>query len=100
MIVLGLTRLASTILSLIWPADNRAPAPDRLGARSPWKRSSGNGPLWQSRQRPTCRSSTIFLPATGSPAAPVRDDGRVSLAAAVVAISERAASQPLTRARC
>ena len=59
MIVSGLRRAASTRRSRSWPSDQRAPAPARLGARLPWKRSSGIGPLWQSRQSPTVRLATI-----------------------------------------
>ena len=48
--VAGLRRAASTIRSRSSPSDQRAPVPFRLGARLPWKRCSGNGPEWHSRQ--------------------------------------------------
>src|SRR6185369_1441376 len=47
--------------------DQRPPAPARLGAKVPWKRSSGIGPLWQSRQRPTLRLATMARPRAASP---------------------------------
>ena len=54
---------------------DRDPAPARLGARLPWKRSSGIGPLWQSRQRPTVRLATIARPRAASPGASVNGLG-------------------------
>ena len=60
--VAGLMRVESTIRNLNCPADQRVPAPLRSGARVPWNRSSGNGPVWQSRQSPTCRLATIARP--------------------------------------
>src|SRR5215213_2198646 len=67
MIVSGLRRAPSTMRSLSWATDQRPPAPARLGARVPWKRSSGIGPLWQSRQRPTLRLATMARPRAASP---------------------------------
>src|SRR5215475_1210384 len=75
MIVEGLRRPGSTILSRSWPSVHRDPAPARGGARLPWKRSSGNGPLWHSRHRPTWRLATIARPLAGSPLLPVREPG-------------------------
>lgn len=79
---------------------HRLPAPLRLGARSPWKRSSGKGPLWQSRHRPTWRFATIARPRTGSPFAPVSESGiesrGKSWAAAAVAESNAAAARILS----
>ena len=80
--VAGLMRVESTIRSLNCPGDQRVPAPARSGARVPWNRSSGNGPLWQSRQSPTCRFATIARPLAGSPLAPVREFGMASPATA------------------
>src|SRR5581483_9552413 len=67
MIVSGLRRAPSTMRSLSCAADQRPPAPARLGANVPWKRSSGIGPLWQSRQRPTLRLATMARPRAASP---------------------------------
>src|SRR5450830_325369 len=47
----------------------RWPAPCRSGARLPWKRSSGMGPVWHSRHRPTWRLATMARPRAASPAA-------------------------------
>src|SRR6516165_817535 len=78
MIVPGLRRLASTIRSRNWPSDQRAPVPLRSGASVPWNFSSGKGPLWQRRQRPTCRLTTILRPRSTSPFTPVSDWGIAS----------------------
>src|SRR5262249_4532123 len=78
MIVSALRRLASTIRSRNWPSDQRAPVPLRSGASVPWNFSSGKGPLWQRRQRPTCRLTTMLRPRSTSPFAPVSDWGRAS----------------------
>src|SRR3954453_19434478 len=67
MIVSGLRRAPSTMRSRNWPTDQRPPAPARLGAKLPWKRSSGIGPLWQSRQRPMLRLATMARPRAASP---------------------------------
>src|SRR6266571_4116720 len=75
MMLCGLTFVGSTIRCRIWPSDKRAPTAVRSGARLPWKRSSGNGPLWHSRHRPTCRLATIARPRAGSPFAPVSEAG-------------------------
>src|SRR5215212_8060064 len=72
MIVALFRRLASTMRRRSWPSVEREPAPARLGARSPWKRSSGNGPEWHSRHRPTWRLATIARPRAASPGTPVR----------------------------
>src|SRR3977135_3316850 len=72
MIVAGLRRDPSTIRSRSWPADQRVPAPARLGARSPWNFSSGNGPLWQ-RMQVLKRLSTRARPRVASPGAPVSE---------------------------
>ena len=83
MIVVGLIRLGiddpEPQLAL-GPALARRPL--RSGARLPWKRSSGNGPLWQSRHRPTWRLATMARPRAGSPLAPVSDCGIASCACA------------------
>ena len=67
MIVSGLRRAPSTMRSRSCATDQRAPAPARLGARLPWKRSSAIGPLWQSRQSPTLRLATMARPRAASP---------------------------------
>src|SRR5215203_3949353 len=67
MIVSALRREPSTMRNRNCPSDQREPAPARLGERSPWKRSSAIGPLWQSRQRPTLRLATIARPRAASP---------------------------------
>src|ERR1700752_1216866 len=92
MIVAGLIRLESAIRSLSWASVDRLPAPLRSGARLPWKRSSGNGPLWQSRHRPTWRFTTIARPRAGSPFAPVSERGIPSSAHAVPVTAPRAAA--------
>src|SRR6185436_2198742 len=68
MIVFGLKRAGSRSRWRSWSSFNRAPTPRRSGARLPWNRSSGKGPLWQRRQRPSCRLATMALPFSGSPA--------------------------------
>src|SRR2546427_5507062 len=92
MIVSGLTRDGSTMRWRISPSERRA-ALRKSGARLPWKRSSGNGPLWHSRQRPTCRLATIASPRAGSPFAPVSEAGIESLAKAFPATNENAIAQ-------
>src|SRR5258705_13461623 len=82
MIVAGLIRLESTIRRRSCPSDQRLPVPARSGARLPWKRSSGNGPLWQSRHRPSWRLVTIARPRAESPLAPVSDVGIEAFVAA------------------
>src|ERR671913_159944 len=67
MIVSGLRRAPSTMRSRSCATDQRPPAPARLGASVPWKRSSAIGPLWQSRQSPTLRLATIARPRAASP---------------------------------
>src|SRR5882762_9176709 len=93
MIVSGLRRAPSAMRSRSWPTDQRVPAPARLGDRVPWKRSSGIGPLWHSRQRPTLRLATIARPRAGSPFAPVSEAGIESLAKAFPATNENAIAQ-------
>src|SRR6267143_5804242 len=93
MMVCGFTYRESTIRCRIWPSDKRAPTAVRSGARLPWKRSSGIGPLWHSRQRPTCRLATIARPRAGSPFAPVSEAGIESLAKAFPATNENAIAQ-------
>ena len=86
MMVCGLTRLASTILSRIWP--RRQPGADA--------RRSGREVALEAllRKRPAvAEQAQADLPVehdllardAGSPAAPVRGDGRLSLAAALPA---------------
>src|SRR5260221_14110436 len=89
MMVCGLTRAESTSRRRISASDRRA-AERRSGARLPWKRSSGNGPLWHSRQRPTCRLATIARPRAASPLAPVSEAGIESAARAFPARNENA----------
>src|SRR6266700_4787453 len=93
MMLRGLSLVESTIRSRIWPSENRAPTPERSGARLPWKRSSGNGPLWHKRHRPTCRLVTIARPRAGSPFAPVSEAGIESSAKAFPAKNENASAQ-------
>src|SRR5258708_22540845 len=95
MIVSGFVREGSTILARIWPSESRAPTPFRSGARSPWNRSSGNGPLWHKRHRPTWRFATIARPRDGSPLAPVSEVVIESAARALSAKSENAIAQAL-----
>src|SRR5688572_28966463 len=83
MMVSGLARRGSTMRWRIWPSVSRA-ALRRSGARLPWKRSSGNGPLWHSRQRPSWRLATSARPLAGSPLAPDRGFGIASCAAAML----------------
>src|SRR3981189_459166 len=78
MIVSGLRRAPSAMRRRSWPADQRAPAPARLGASVPWKRSSGIGPLWHNRQRPTLRLATIARPRAASPGRTASGSGRAS----------------------
>src|SRR5437899_11172147 len=78
MIVSGLRRAASAMRRRSWPADQRAPAPARLGAKVPWKRSSGIGPLWHNRQRPTLRLATIARPRAASPGRAASGSGMAS----------------------
>src|SRR5690242_11163921 len=77
MMVAALRREASTRRSRISPSDQRRPVPARLGATSPWKRCSGNGPLWQ-RMQVLVRSTTSARPRVASPGAPVSDAGIAS----------------------
>src|SRR5687767_984049 len=91
MMVSGLTRAGSTIRNRICPSVSRA-ALLKSGARSPWRRSSGKGPLWHSRHSPTCRLATIARPRSGSPLAPVSEAGIESLPKALPAKSSRAIS--------
>src|SRR5882672_10904548 len=95
MMVLGLAREGSTILARIWASDRRDATPFRSGARSPWNRSSGNGPLWHKRHRPTWRFATIARPRDGSPLAPVSEVVIESAARALSAKSENAIAQAL-----
>src|SRR5216683_2656285 len=92
MMVSGLTRPGSTILSRIWPSESLAVL-RRSGASLPWKRSSGNGPLWHSRHRPSCRLATIARPRAGSPLAPVSEAGIESPAKAFPTRNENAIAQ-------
>src|SRR6185436_8208315 len=96
MIVEGFSLRESTILWRSWASLQRLPAPFKSGARSPWKRSSGIGPLWQSRHKPTCRLATIARPRTGSPFTPVSEWGIASWAAAADAYSAAAARTLIT----
>src|SRR6185295_9151080 len=93
MIVSGFVREGSTILARIWPSASRAPTPFRSGARSPWNRSSGNGPLWHRRHKPTWRLTTTARPRTGSPLAPVSEAGIESAAKALPTESENAIAE-------
>src|SRR6266576_3819332 len=93
MMLCGLTFVESTTRSRIWPSGKRAPTPSRSGARSPWKRPSGNGPLWHKRHRPTWRFATIARPRAGSPLAPVSEAGIESAARAFPARSENTIAQ-------
>src|ERR1041384_5513234 len=93
MMVCGFTFRESTIRCRSWPSEYRAPTEVRSGARSPWNRSSGNGPLWHSRHSPTCRLATIARPRAGSPFAPVSEAGIESAAKAFPARSENAIAQ-------
>src|SRR5712692_6595873 len=93
MMVWGLTLRESTIRCRIWPSENRAPTEVRSGARLPWNRSSGNGPLWHKRHRPTCRLATIARPRAGSPFAPVNETGIESPAKAFPIQNENAIAQ-------
>src|SRR2546428_10966033 len=93
MMLCGLTFRESTIRCRIWPSENRAPTAVRSGARLPWNRSSGNGPLWHSRHRPTCRLATIARPRAGSPFAPVSEAGIESPAKAFPTRIENAIAQ-------
>src|SRR5438309_1697261 len=77
MIVAGLSCDASTMRSRNWLADQRLPAPARLGARSPWNLVSGNGPEWQ-RMQVAPRSTTSARPRAASPGVPVSDCGMPS----------------------
>ena len=76
--VSGLSRLASTMRSRSCPSDQRRRRPSRSGASVPCNRSSGNGPEWQSRHRPTCRLATMARPRAASPLAPVSEAGIAS----------------------
>src|SRR5215471_5927003 len=89
MIVCGLTRLASTIRNRSCPTEYREPTPARFGARDACSRSSGKGPEWHSRHRPSCRLTRMARPRAGSPAASVSDFGMVS-----PAISYRVSASP------
>src|SRR5712691_2802007 len=93
MMVWGFTLRESTIRCRIWPSENRAPTEVRSGARLPWNRSSGNGPLWHSRHSPTCRLATIARPRAGSPFAPVSEAGIESPAKAFPTKIENAIAQ-------
>src|SRR5260221_4711085 len=93
MMLCGLTFVGSTIRRRISPSENRAPTAVRSGARLPWNRSSGNGPLWHKRHRPTCRLATIARPRAGSPFAPVSEAGIESPAKAFPATNENAIAQ-------
>src|SRR5712692_1673085 len=93
MMVWGLTLRESTIRCRIWPSENRAPTEVRSGARLPWNRSSGNGPLWHSRHNPTCRLATIARPRAGSPFAPVSEAGIESPAKAFPTRNENASAK-------
>src|ERR1700750_193520 len=77
MMVAGLRREASTILSRSWLTLQRLPLPERFGARSPWNLVSGNGPEWQ-RMQVVLRSSTSARPRAASPGDPVSDSGMPS----------------------
>src|SRR6267143_2179731 len=93
MMLCGLTFVESTMRSRIWPSGKREPTPARSGARSPWNRSSGNGPLWHKRHRPTWRFATIARPRATSPLAPVSETGIESAARAFPARSENTIAQ-------
>src|SRR6266571_7932798 len=93
MMLCGLSFVESTIRNRISPSESRAPTPERSGARLPWKRSSGNCPLWHSRHSPTCRLATIARPRAGSPFAPVSEAGIESPAKAFPATNENAIAQ-------
>ena len=75
--VSGLRRDASTMRNLSCPSDQREPVPVRSGDRSPWNRSSGKGPEWQSRHV-FCRLITIARPRAESPRSPVSECGMES----------------------
>src|SRR5437867_6450514 len=92
MMLCGLSCVESTIRWRIWPSLSRA-ALRRSGARPPWNRSSGNGPLWHSRHSPTCRLATIARPRAGSPFAPVSEAGIESPAKAFPTRIENAIAQ-------
>src|SRR6195256_6293901 len=89
----GFTFRGSTLRRPIWPSDKRAPTAARSGARLPWKRSSGKGPLWHSRHNPICRLATIARPRSGSPFAPVSETGIESPAKAFPTRIENAIAQ-------
>src|SRR2546421_2166424 len=93
MMVCGFTFRESTIRCRSWSSEYRAPTEVRSGARSPWNRSSGNGPLWHKRHSPTCRLATIARPRAGSPFAPVSEAGIESAAKAFPARIENAIAQ-------
>src|SRR2546430_14283042 len=93
MLVCGFTFRESTIRCRIWPSEYRAPTEVKPGARLPWNRSSGNGPLWHNRHSPTCRLATIARPRAGSPFAPVSEAGMESAAKAFPARIENAIAQ-------
>src|SRR5882762_4215463 len=94
MMLCGLTFVGSTIRCRISPSVSRAEFL-RSGARSPWNRSSGNGPLWHKRHRPTWRFATIARPRAASPLAPVSEAGIESAARAFPARSENTIAQAL-----
>ncbi len=60
------------------PSLQRVPAPARFVPIVPWRCSSGNGPTWHSRHRPTCRLVTIARPRTASPGVAVSGAGIAS----------------------
>src|SRR5712691_10499033 len=93
MMLCGLTFVGSTIRRRISPSENRAPTAARSGARLLWNRSSGNGPLWHKRHRPTCRLATMARPRAGSPFAPVSETGIESPAKAFPTQNENAIAQ-------
>src|SRR5256886_17681617 len=95
MLVCGFTFRESTIRCRIWPSEYRAPTEVKPGARLPWNRSSGNGPLWHNRHSPTCRLATIARPRAGSPFAPVSEAGIESTAKAFPTRIENAIAQAL-----
>src|SRR3984957_15009535 len=86
MIVSGLRRAPSAMRRRSWPTAHRPPpparlaagGPARLGASVPWKRSSGIGPLWHNRQRPTLRLATIARPRAASPGRTASGSGMAS----------------------
>ena len=96
MMVCGLTRLASTILSRIWPADNRAPTPARSGREVALEALLRKRTAMAQQAQADLPVQDDLRARAGSPAAPVRDDGRLSLAAALpaAASSTAAGSQP------